>query len=166
MQQLIKNLAFVTLLNAALIGIPFGVSELVSHTSIFGGIITSISILILVLSFWVAAHYHNSNVDVTGFGYFVGFLTAMGGCSAMIIYGLVDIIVFSKFFVVAIALFFHTLVDIKAAFWMQKAALAVAFLSVAFFSTLLLLGMGAGITLLLFIGSIVLHAKDKNQESS
>lgn len=165
MHQLLKNLVFVVAANAAFIGTPFGVTKLVSQDFLLGGVSASVSVLILATSLWVAVNYHNHNVDVTGLGYFGGLLTVIGGSSAMLAYGFVDTIVFSKFLIIAIALFLHTLIDAKNAFWMQKAALAVALLSVAFFSTLPLLGAGAGTTLLLFIISIVLHAKGKNQES-
>ena len=144
MHQLFKNLAFVMVISAAFIGIPFGVSKLVSQDFVLGGISSSVSVLLLVISMRIAAHYHNRDVDVTGIGYFVGLLSLIGGSCVMIIYGLVDTVVFFKLFIVATALFFHTLIEVKNAFWVQKVALAAAFVSVAFFSTLPLLGVGAG----------------------
>lgn len=166
MHQLLKNLAFVIAISAAFIGIPFGVSKLVSQDFVLGGISTSVSVLLLVLSMWIAVHYHNRNIDVTGVGYFVGLLSLIGGSSVMITYGLVDMVVYFKLFLIAVALFFHTLIEVKSAFWVQKVALAVALASVAFLSTLPLLGIGAAITFILFIISIVLHTKGQNQENN
>lgn len=166
MHQFLKNLVFVVAVNATFVGVPFGVSKLVGHAFVFGGISASASVLILAISMWIAGYYHNRSIDVTGVGYFVGLLSLVGGSFAMITYGFVDTVVFSKLFIIAVALFFHTLTDVKSVFWVQKVALSVAFISVAFLSTLPLLGLGATITFVLYIVSIVLHTKNKIQENN
>lgn len=164
MHQFLKNLIFIIAVSAVFIGIPFGISKLVAHNFVSGSIMIGIAGLVSVLSLKIAAYYHNRKVDVTLIGYLGGLFALAGGNYAMIAFGLTDPVVFFKLFIIAIAIGLHSLVKTKDAFLMQKVALAIALISVAFFQTLLLLGIGAGVVVILFLISFALHVKHAKQE--
>ena len=84
MHQFLKNIIFVIAVGAGFIGIPFGLSEIFVNNSVLGGIITSVATLIVVLSFKVAAYYHNQEMHITDVGLLGALFVFIAGNCAII----------------------------------------------------------------------------------
>lgn len=154
MHKFIKNLLFVLIVASTSIGLPYGISTITSGDTQQELIITVATLIIAVLSVIFAAYYHKRNIHINGLGIVGAIATAIVGVYLMITLGNVDSITFLKIGIITITLGLHAMVTEKFGFFMQKAGIGVAFISLAFLNSIAALSIGIAVTSACFCLSI------------
>lgn len=154
MHKLIKNLLFVFIIGFVSIGLPFGISKIISGDTQLGVIITILALAVIVMSITFAARYHKQNIHINGFGIVGGIATAVIGVYLVITLNLVSSVIFLKIGIIAVTLGLHTMATEKFGFWMQKVGISATLISLAFFHSVVALCAGIAVTFACFCISI------------
>lgn len=152
--KFIKNLLFVLIIGSASIGLLYGISILMGGETRRGIVVTIIAFVIAVLSFIFAAYYHKRDIHVNGYGIIGAITAAIIGIYYMVTSGSVDSITFLKIGIISVTLGLHAMATEKFGFFMQKAGIGVALISLAFCNSVTTLGIGIAGTFTCFCLSI------------
>lgn len=161
MHTFFKNLALVICVGAVCVGFPLGVTKIITGNVIQGNALILFVGAIAISMFRLAAYYHKRHIHVNLFGITGAVIAALSGVSFVLVYGLADSITFLTLALITLTLGAHALCEDKFSFMLQKTAIAVAIISVAFLKTTLLLSIGLAITFCLFLLSFFFHVPKK-----
>ena len=153
MHRFIKNILFVLMVFFVCVGFPFGVSIITGGNTKQGIVVIATTLIVIATSVILASYYHKRNVHVSGYGIVGAIIATLIGIY-FVVFGLAEITMFLKISIIGATLGLHTMATKKFGFFMQKAAIGAAIISLAFLHTVLTLGTGLIVTFILFFTSI------------